>query len=80
MNNDYLTFAINEIKKSLNEDKDMINIGWDEINDEKYELKIPKKSWSDYLKILKEYAIEEECFEQINEIIDLENEIIKKIN
>lgn len=77
MNNDYITFVIEETKKSLNKNKDTINIGWDKINQQKYELKIPRKSWKDYLKILKEYAIEEECYEQINEIINLQKEVDK---
>jgi hypothetical protein len=75
MNNDYLTFAIHEIKKSLDENLENIYVGWDDNGT----FLFPMKSWEDYLETLKEFAIEEECFEQVKEIMELQDLVKKHI-
>lgn len=76
MNNEYVKFAINEINKALDDEADTIYVGKDEGGN----YLCPIESWNEFLTILKNFAIEEECYEEVQEIIKLQSKVQHYVN
>jgi len=80
MRDEYLIFAINEIKKALKNKKEKLYIGYDDFSEKTIGFNISIESWNEFLTILKEYAIEEECYEYCEEISNLQSEVKKYVD
>ena len=80
MKNDYIIFAINEVKKALINNSDTLYIGYDDFHEKSIRFDLPLKSWNEFMNILKEYALEEECYENINELSSLQEEVRKHVD
>ncbi|MFW6009310.1 MAG: hypothetical protein ACOCP8_08620 [archaeon] len=74
--NEYLDFAIKQINEAINNNKTEIYIGYNENENEVIGISLSYKHWEEYTNILKEYAIDEECYEYCDIINDLKEKII----
>jgi hypothetical protein len=80
---EYVIFAIEQIKIAIEENSEKLYIGYNNIEEDIVKFEISKEAWLDYIKTLKEFAIDEECYEQCKEIKILEekvNEYLKNDN
>jgi hypothetical protein len=72
MKNDYIIFVINEIKKAIDNNQDELYIGYDDFAEKSIGFNISIHTWNEYMNILNEYAIDEECYEHCDEISELQ--------
>ena len=72
---EYFIFAIEQIKTAIEENSEKLYIGYNNIEEDIVKFEISKEAWLDYIKVLKEFAIDEECYEQCKEIKILEKKV-----